>query len=336
MICSSCGKSISDNVKFCPLCGTPVAQGTTGNTLPLSETKELELAHNYVHGIGIEQSYEKAAEIYKRLADDGSSKGAYNYAILLKSGKLTGIPDHGGAMAYFRKAADAGNSDAMYWLGEYFESGSFVNKDPDQAMYWFRKSASMGNSKAAALLNPTAESPSRQDRTVQSSEPFDGNIRLTGNRDYLLNLLNQAKPVIDQAWQLEKKARSLRYYFHPYYTLSVWMLLSIVITFAGCLHHGRVPAGSIVGVIVLLVVALALSVFGYLQSSKLLKESDEICRSNYQAIQFLQPKYWSTPCIDYLIDIVSYMRAVTFNDALRMLDSKMHQDHMEAIARARN
>ena len=49
--------------------------------------------------------------------------------------------DRGQAAAWIRKAAEQGNADAQWGLGEKYENGEGVPQDYAQAFVWYRKAA---------------------------------------------------------------------------------------------------------------------------------------------------------------------------------------------------
>jgi uncharacterized protein len=54
---------------------------------------------------------------------------------------------------WYRKAADAGNVDAMYNLGRMYEIGQAVGvRDPIHAREFYTKAAALGNAEAKAGL----------------------------------------------------------------------------------------------------------------------------------------------------------------------------------------
>jgi hypothetical protein len=56
--------------------------------------------------------------------------------------------DHTQALLWYRRAAAAGNTDAMFRLGYDYETGKGTEKDYSQAMLWFRAAMVSGNSDA--------------------------------------------------------------------------------------------------------------------------------------------------------------------------------------------
>ncbi len=62
--------------------------------------------------------------------------------------------DYARAAYWYRKAADAGNVDAMYNLGRMYENGQAVGvRDPAHAREFYNKAAALGNAEAKAGLD---------------------------------------------------------------------------------------------------------------------------------------------------------------------------------------
>lgn len=68
-------------------------------------------------------------------------------------------PDPGQAVAWFRKAANAGSPEAMCSLGWAYEDGNGVQPDHQQALIWYRKAARLGDKKAKGNLKRLGEKP---------------------------------------------------------------------------------------------------------------------------------------------------------------------------------
>ena len=56
------------------------------------------------------------------------------------------------AVKWFEKAAERGNVEAMYYLGECYRDGSGVDEDQKKAVEWFTKAAEQGHEEAKAEL----------------------------------------------------------------------------------------------------------------------------------------------------------------------------------------
>ena len=55
--------------------------------------------------------------------------------------------------ANYRSAAEQGNADAQYLLGNCYIGGLGVEKDKVEAVKWFSKAAAQGNVKAQKILD---------------------------------------------------------------------------------------------------------------------------------------------------------------------------------------
>jgi uncharacterized protein len=60
--------------------------------------------------------------------------------------------DYAQAVAWYRKAADQGDADAQFNLGEMYRNGQSVAQDDAQAVIWYRKAADHGNALAQSNL----------------------------------------------------------------------------------------------------------------------------------------------------------------------------------------
>jgi len=69
----------------------------------------------------------------------------YNAAETYRNYKVKGKDDLRISAHYFRMAAEKGNSTAAYKLGEAYEEGIGLPKDPVQALDWYRRAASQGD-----------------------------------------------------------------------------------------------------------------------------------------------------------------------------------------------
>ncbi len=80
------------------------------------------------------------------------------------------------ALTWMTKAANQGDDEAQYQLGQYYESGRYIDRDPAQAAQWYGKAADHGNIRATVAL---------------------ADLYLDGN---------QVSPDIDRALELYRKA----------------------------------------------------------------------------------------------------------------------------------
>lgn len=108
----------------------------------------------YANGLGVEQDEDKALDYLKILAE-------YGYPDMqCELGKWYETVDWGTckeemnreAIKWFAKAAELGNVEAMYYLGECYRDGSGVDEDQKKAVEWFTKAAKQGHEEAKAEL----------------------------------------------------------------------------------------------------------------------------------------------------------------------------------------
>ena len=71
----------------------------------------------YGNGHGVEQNWEKAAEMYLKAAEKGDVTGQANVGLCYYQGKGFG-KNLKEAAKWFQKAADQGNERARNWLNE--------------------------------------------------------------------------------------------------------------------------------------------------------------------------------------------------------------------------
>jgi TPR repeat protein len=83
-------------------------------------------------------------EKYRKAADAGDADAMNSIGLMYENGQ--GAPeDIQQAIVWYRKAAAGGNSNAELQLGFFYGTGRGVPQDYRQAMAWYRKSADKGN-----------------------------------------------------------------------------------------------------------------------------------------------------------------------------------------------
>ena len=93
---------------------------------------------------GMQQDYIKAAEWYRKSADQGYSQAQYNLGLLYEDGK--GMEqDYYEASQWYKRAANNGFSEAQNNLGVLYIMGKGVIKNINNAELMFRRSADQGN-----------------------------------------------------------------------------------------------------------------------------------------------------------------------------------------------
>ncbi len=77
-------------------------------------------------------------------ARNGDPAAQNLYATMLKDGRGVGAPDAAAAVAWYRRAAEAGNADAQLNLGFMLFHGEGVPRDRDSGLRWYEKAADAG------------------------------------------------------------------------------------------------------------------------------------------------------------------------------------------------
>ena len=108
----------------------------------------------YLHGLGVEQDEDRALDYLKILAEYGypdmqCELGKWYETIDWDTRKEEMNRE---AVRWFAKAAEQGNVEAMYLLGECYRDGSGVDEDQKKAVEWFTKAAKQGHEEAKAEL----------------------------------------------------------------------------------------------------------------------------------------------------------------------------------------
>ena len=93
-----------------------------------------------------ESLHEEALLFLKEAADKGSNEAVKLLGVLYMSGQYAPYPkrDMRLAIHYYELAAADGDEEAMYWLGQCYEMGLGVEKDPEKAEIWKAKAIEAG------------------------------------------------------------------------------------------------------------------------------------------------------------------------------------------------
>ncbi len=107
------------------------------DALPDSSTEgagtssEFETALSWVE----QGEFSKAAEVFKKLAQQGDAEAQHNLAMLYRNG--TGVErDVEQSAVWFRRAAEQGVPDAQYMLGYSYDGGEGVPESTKWAFIW--------------------------------------------------------------------------------------------------------------------------------------------------------------------------------------------------------
>jgi len=92
---------------------------------------------------GVPQDHVQAAAWHRKAAEQGNAQAQYNLGDLYDHGR--GVPqDYAQAAFWYRKAAEQGNAASQFMLGDLYRQGQGVPQDYSQAAFWYRKSAEQG------------------------------------------------------------------------------------------------------------------------------------------------------------------------------------------------
>lgn len=104
---------------------------------------QYELANLYLQGLGVEESEEKALELYKKAAEQGHADAANNLADMYFNGEGVEV-NEALALHWFSQAANAGVVEAMFTLGIMYEQGLGVAQNEVVAFDYYLKAANGG------------------------------------------------------------------------------------------------------------------------------------------------------------------------------------------------
>ena len=105
------------------------------------------LGRMYEQGKGLKKDFRKAFYWYQKAADKGHVSAMFHLGVFYDNGQ--GIPkDEQKATSWYQKAADKGHVSAMYNLGLSYDNGEGVPKDNQKALYWYQKAANKSHIKA--------------------------------------------------------------------------------------------------------------------------------------------------------------------------------------------
>jgi len=101
-----------------------------------SPTAAFNVGVMYDRGFVLERNAEKAVDWYRKAVAGGVAPAKHNLALMLREGR--GAPQDGPkAVELLRDAAHQGMTASMFALGDTYEHGGAVLKDPAAALAWF-------------------------------------------------------------------------------------------------------------------------------------------------------------------------------------------------------
>ncbi|MBO4807357.1 MAG: sel1 repeat family protein [Paludibacteraceae bacterium] len=126
----------------------------------------------YMNGKGVAQDYSEALKWLQKSVADGVSEDPFEESQVWEGIKTCKIfVEEGDAVGYYKKAcefaycgktkeaaeyltkaAELGDAESQYWLGNYYENGTGVKQNYKKMVEWYKKSAEAGYQKAQLTL----------------------------------------------------------------------------------------------------------------------------------------------------------------------------------------
>lgn len=162
-VCPKCEIEIERTFQFCPFCGYHFStnlsdvndaekdKSADGN-YAVGEKKDdkyanFSLGNTYYYGKNVPQDYIKAAECYKKAAEQGYVPAQFYLGTMYFNGR--GVPkDYAKAVEWFTKAAEQGDEKSQLNLSSIYIQGKGVPQDYAKAAYWCIRLAEQGNVEA--------------------------------------------------------------------------------------------------------------------------------------------------------------------------------------------
>jgi len=158
----------------CPLCRTKYAKSLEESVKRLRRWVEKGkawaqnmLAQRYEHGVGVEQSYQQARELYEMSASQGYAPAQCSLGVMFHTGQ--GVDQSNERAAeYWEAAGRQGIADAQSNLGGLYCNGDGVEQSFETARAWLMKAAEQGHQNAIKALQKLDE---HEERTTPSFIP---------------------------------------------------------------------------------------------------------------------------------------------------------------------
>lgn len=113
---------------------------------------QARLAIMLENGQGVVKDETEALQWYRKAAEQGHIKAQAKLGHLLSFGAVLDEKRNHEAVQWYRKAAQQGDPEAQYNLGLHLATGLGVEKDEREAAQWMRKAAEQGNTEAQMSL----------------------------------------------------------------------------------------------------------------------------------------------------------------------------------------
>lgn len=117
--------------------------------MPVTPAGQVALAVEYYTGSGRRVDYNKAANLFRQAANNGSSEAQFALGCMYQNGH--GVTQNFMEAAnWYLKSAQADNPNAQFLLGLSYKEGSGVPRDPMESYKWILLAAEAGNTQHVA------------------------------------------------------------------------------------------------------------------------------------------------------------------------------------------
>ena len=110
---------------------------------PVTRADQLALAYKYYLGEDVAANHSRAAMLFRKAADNGSSEAQFALGCMYQNGQGV-TQNYLDAAKWYLKSAQAGNANGQYLIGLSLKEGSGVPKDPIESYKWIYLAAQQG------------------------------------------------------------------------------------------------------------------------------------------------------------------------------------------------
>jgi len=121
---SGCGKGSGAEQEEIAQASTPLSTMD-----PVTSADQLALAYKYYLGEGVVADHSRAAMLFRKAADNGSSDAQFALGCMFQNGQGV-TQNYMEAAKWYLRSAQAGNANGQYLIGLSLKEGSGVPKDP--------------------------------------------------------------------------------------------------------------------------------------------------------------------------------------------------------------
>ena len=107
---------------------------------PVTPEDQLELGYKYLLGKGVAVNHTKAAGLFRKSAENGSSDAQFALGCMYQNGNGVKL-NYRESAKWYLKSAQAGNAYGQYLFGLSLKDGSGVPKDPIESFKWIHLAA---------------------------------------------------------------------------------------------------------------------------------------------------------------------------------------------------